>query len=74
MYVEIALMEAESGYSLILSCSDEAELLAYISTVLELHANGELLHESAIDRVMTLCVLIYKGIRQELSRTLRGFY
>jgi len=68
-----ALKEAETGYSLNLTSTDEAEMLAYISTVLELHAKGELLHESAIDRVMTLCVLINKGNRQELSRTLRGF-
>ncbi|MEH4221485.1 hypothetical protein POX83_27245, partial [Klebsiella aerogenes] len=68
-----ALKEAETGYSLNLTSTDEAEMMAYISTVLELHAKGELLHESAIDRVMTLCVLINKGNRQELSRTLRGF-
>jgi len=67
------LKEAETGYSLKLTSTDEAEMLAYISTVIELHAKGELLHESAIDRIMTLCVLIKTGNQQELSRMLRGF-
>lgn len=67
------LKDAENLYSLKLTSIDEAEMLAYISTVLELHAKGELLHESAIDRVMTLCVLINTGNRQELSRTLHAF-
>ncbi|CAM7769444.1 hypothetical protein PHDIMM138B_26915 [Phytobacter diazotrophicus] len=67
------LKDSENGYSLKLTSRDEAEMLAYISTVLELHAKSELLHESAIDRVMTLCVLINTGNRQELSRTLHAF-
>jgi len=68
-----ALKEVETAYSLKLTSTDEAEMLAYISTVLERYAKGELLHESAIDTVMTLCVLINTGNRQVLSRTLRGF-
>ncbi len=40
MDLEKALKEAETGYSLKLTSTDEAEMLAYISTVLELHAKG----------------------------------
>lgn len=49
---------------------DEAEIQAYISTVLELHAKGELRHQSAVDGLMTLCVLLKNGDREVTNRML----
>lgn len=67
------IKEAEAGYSLQLTSVDKTAMLAYISTVLERHAKGELLHKSALEGVMTLCMHIHTGDRQGLDRMLRGF-
>lgn len=68
-----AMKEAEAGYSLQLTSADKAEMLAYISTVLERHAKGELRHQSAIDGLMMLCVIINTGDREGVKRLLSDY-
>lgn len=43
---------------------DGAEMQTYISTVLNLHAKGELRHQSAVDGLMKLCVYL----KMEITR------
>lgn len=59
-----ALREAWAGMN-------ETEVRVYISTVLELYVKGELLHESTIDRLMALYMLINTGDREGVRRMLR---
>lgn len=51
---------------------DETEMQTYISTVLNLHAKGELRYQSAVDGLMKLCVYLKNGDLEVASRMLHG--
>lgn len=73
MDIAKAMREASAEYSLQLTSDDMAEMKTYLSTVLNRHAEGKLLHEAATGELMTLCTLINTGDKQGLHHRLHEF-